>query len=484
MGVEPVGVDQQGRLDRARHAAGELLGARVAAEARAERHGAGALGHLLDHLDPCRGVEAVRVGQPAAHLLEQPQLDDLLHRGGHRDLHVARPGALCGAGRHRGRAGEAARAAHHHEHAGDELRPAGGAARVEVEHALGDQPARGAGRAARDADLDDLDTAGVLLAGVDVEAELGAVEGGGGGGANGLRLDLAGARVDARGDVAGDHGGVLGVDRGDRGGERLARRALEAGAEQGVDDRAGACRAVAASKGSGGRPGRRWRLARASPFSSSEVGRREHVDLVAVLAQQPRHHEAIAPVVALADDDPDRARAAPRRRSPARAPRRPAPSGRARAPAAARSPRRRRRASQRRQRGDRARAAFRCAGCQLRGGVSSFSRIPRETRQAPLARAAPGCCCLSGLQQRDRAGRRVGVRQRDRSASRPAQPRARRRRRPERTWARRRWPPPPRRASSRRSCPAPWPPPPWRRSAPPGAGRAGRVRPRRPARRR
>ena len=301
VGVEAVGVDQQRRRDSARHRPGELLGGLGAAEAGAERHGAGALGHLLHDLHPGRGVEAVCLGQPAGHLLEQAHVQRRLRRIGHRHLHVAGPGALRGAGGHRRRAGEAARAADHHQHTRDELRPRRRAARVEVEHALGDQPVPGARRAARNADLHDLDPPGVLLAGVDVEADLGAVEGGGDGGAYGLAFDLARARVDARGHVAGDHRRVLGVDRCDRGGERLARRAGEAGAQEGVDDGAGGLEFL---RREGLRRGTREALEVGQGVALELVERpdAQHVHLVAVLAQQPRDHETIAAVVALAHD--------------------------------------------------------------------------------------------------------------------------------------------------------------------------------------
>ena len=38
----------------------------------------------------------------------------------------------------------------------------------------------------------------------------------------------------------------------------------------------------------------------------AQVGHGQHVDLAALLAQQPRHHQPVAAVVALADHDPDR----------------------------------------------------------------------------------------------------------------------------------------------------------------------------------
>ena len=133
------------------------------------------------------------------------------------------------------------------------------------------------------------------------------------------------------GHVAGDDRRVRLVDRRDRAGHRLARRALEAGAEHGVDHAARAPPAPPASNGRGGSPGSRSRLAAASPRSSRGVAERQHVDLAALLAQQPRHHQPVAAVVALADHHPNRPWPRGRRGHPrqARCPR--APSGRARA---------------------------------------------------------------------------------------------------------------------------------------------------------
>ena len=102
-------------------------------------------------------------------------------------------------------------------------------------------------------------------------------------------------------------GAVLGVDRRDRGGERLARRAAEAGSEQGVDDGARAGEALG-GEGLGSRPGQALEVGERVAAQLAEVARRQHVDLVAVLAQQARHDQPVAAVVALADDDPDRPR--------------------------------------------------------------------------------------------------------------------------------------------------------------------------------
>ena len=157
---------------------------------------------------------------------------------GRADRHVARSGAHRGQRRHRGRAGQPVRAADDEDVAGGELRRGRGAARHLEQHAAADQADLGlAGRARRDADVDDLDDARVLLAGRDPEPGLGLVEGRGGERAHRRALDLAGRGVDAAGDVGGDHPRARRVDGEDHRVGGVARRALEAGAEHGVDDR-------------------------------------------------------------------------------------------------------------------------------------------------------------------------------------------------------------------------------------------------------
>ena len=172
----------------------------------------------------------------------------------------------------------------------------------------------------------------------------------------------------------------------------------------------------------------------------------QHVDLAALLAQQPRHHQAVAAVVALADHDPDRPGRPAATRATARASPCPARSIRSSAGHALLLDRPRVHGAHLVRLVERGRAS--------RGGVTAGS--PRAT--APAVDA--------GVGERDRHRDPPGRRGRGRRA---AQQRLR---------ARRRWPPPPRRGSSSRAAPAPSPPPPWRRSAPPGAGRAapgGRV---------
>ena len=127
---------------------------------------------------------------------------------------------------------------------------------------------------------------GVPLPGLHVQADLGAVEGRRCHGPHRLGLDLARRRVDARRHVARDHRRVLPVDRRDGRRHRLPRRPLEARAEQRVDDRGGAMQ----------------------PLRVERLGPVDHLDLAAVLRQEPRRHAAVAAVVALAGDDADRPR--------------------------------------------------------------------------------------------------------------------------------------------------------------------------------
>jgi hypothetical protein len=94
VGVQAVGVHEQGRLHGDCHAARELLRTLGAADARAQDHRAGALRHLLHVRDAGGRVEPVVVRQPAAHLLEQPEVDRLLHRARHGHLHVPGAGTL------------------------------------------------------------------------------------------------------------------------------------------------------------------------------------------------------------------------------------------------------------------------------------------------------------------------------------------------------------------------------------------------------
>ena len=151
VGVQAVGVHEQRRLHRARPRRGRTParprrgrgpGPSTTAPARSAISSTSAT--------PCGRVEAVVVRQPAAHLLEQAQVHRLLHRLRHRHLHVARPGAL----RPSARPSWARRSAPPSRPTTtttpeSNFEPLARPARVEVEHALGDQPGRGRRRARR-----------------------------------------------------------------------------------------------------------------------------------------------------------------------------------------------------------------------------------------------------------------------------------------------------------------------------------------------
>src|SRR3954447_14958545 len=223
MRVQAVGVDQQRHVNLLRDAASEGDGAVAAADARPEHDRAGAFGELDDGVRALLDVRAVLVWQSVRHRLHQPQVEDGLGGLGYCELHVARAGAHRREGRHRRCAGEAARAARDHDDARLELVAAALSWRNQVEDALADQAGDlGSGRAARDADIDDLDTARVRLPWLYVEADLRSVERRGDIRANGFAQDLARGRVDCGGNVACDHGGVRLVDRADCGRDRLA----------------------------------------------------------------------------------------------------------------------------------------------------------------------------------------------------------------------------------------------------------------------
>ena len=84
----------------------------------------------------------------------------------------------------------------------------------------------------------------------------------------------------------------------------VARLALEAGAEDGVDD-AGRAAERGLLERARARLGQALEVgARVAPQLLG-IGQEQHVDLPAGLAQQPRHHQPVAAVVALADDHHD-----------------------------------------------------------------------------------------------------------------------------------------------------------------------------------
>ena len=314
-----------------------------------------------------------------------------LGRRRHRDLHVARAGAHRGERRHRRRAGQAARAAGDHHHAGLELRARARARRHQARaRRRAIRPARaGRGRVARDPDLDHLDPARVLLAGIDVEADLRAVEGRGHVGPHGVRLDLAGRRVDAR-----------------RGRRRRRRRRV------GVVDRARSrppparaarprsrCRASRRRS----RPTPRARPARTGAAGRRAGGRGSRARRPSSPTGRPRRARPPRgpPRAAAAPRPARRRRCCPCRRRRGPGPRRATAAVDARQPDAgalhqveprdaplARSPRRRRRASRRPRRGARASRAGSCGDrdrARRSCACASARRTHRGRRRAPRA---------------------------------------------------------------------------------------------------
>ena len=234
---------------------------------------------------------------------------------GHRHLHVARPGPRGRARGHRGRAGQPGRAAHHDHHARRRTssRCARGAdrGRARARRSARPRPAPGAPRGMPISTTSH--RAGVLLARARRAGR--AWSRGRWRWRRALTASPSTSPVeafDAGGHVAGHHRArpaalIAAIARasGSRGAPSKPVPSRASTTTPEPSRRSG-------SNGSGGAPGRRSRLARASPRSSSSGRGREHVDLVAVLAQQPRRHQAVAAVVALADHDPHRP--GPRRR--------------------------------------------------------------------------------------------------------------------------------------------------------------------------
>ena len=172
------------------------------------------LGQLEHRSRPLGHVCAVVLGHAVRHRLHQLQVEGGLGRCRNRHLHVAGAGAHGGQRGHRRRP-VSPRAPPATTTTPDlNFVPVPRPRRDELEHTVRDQPRPlGPRGAARDADLDDLDPAGVALPGIDVEPDLGAVERGGGVRPDGGCLDLAGGCVDARGDITGNDGRRGLVDR-------------------------------------------------------------------------------------------------------------------------------------------------------------------------------------------------------------------------------------------------------------------------------
>ena len=272
---------------------------------------ASACDRLQRGLDRLAAERAVVVGQADVHRLEQAHRERELERARGADRHVAGAGAHRGHRGHARRAGQPVRAADHEHDAARELRRGRRPARDAAQHAGADQPDVGLpGRAARDADVDDVHAARVALARVNHSPGL----------ARGTSPSCR-ARTATPTISPVEASTPLGTSAATTGARAALMAAMTASSGIARRRRSSPCRAArrrsraraasrAASNGSGASPGRRAAISRASPENSLGGEDEQHVDLAARLAQQPRGDEAVAAVVALAADDGDaRARA-------------------------------------------------------------------------------------------------------------------------------------------------------------------------------
>ena len=296
-GVEAVGVDHQRRLDPADDLAGQLDRARVAAHARPEHPGGGALEGAQQRLRRSRRQAAVAARAADRHHLGLARFEDRLEVGRNGDGRVAGAGPDRRQRGHPHRPGEAARAAGDRHLAGAELgraRARGGAARARTAGSIA--PPAGVLGAPGGIPIGTTRSSPVChLPGAIRWPSLAAWKLTVRSASTADPLDLAAGGVDPGGDVAGDDRRPAAVDRLDRRGGRLARRAGEPGAEDRVDDRPRA-----------GQPGievaGQRRRTRGSTASTSNP----------IAPQAPGGDHAVAAVVPLAADDPHR----PLRRQP------------------------------------------------------------------------------------------------------------------------------------------------------------------------
>ena len=240
MGVQPVRVDQERRLDPLGDGAGELERVLVAPQARAQDDGGSALCRLEDGLGRARGQAALRPRETARHDLGQLHLEDRLQVGGHRHRGVAGAHPDRRLRRHAHGARQAPGAAHHQHLAGIELGRARLRRGARPSTASAITPAAGSPGA----------PAGIPISATrssPVWAFPGAIQ------CPSLArwkvtvtsashrrsLDLAGRGVDAGGDVGRHDRGPAAVDRLDRGVRGRARRPREPGAEDRVHNHPG-----------------------------------------------------------------------------------------------------------------------------------------------------------------------------------------------------------------------------------------------------
>ncbi len=177
VGVQPVGVEHERRLDPLRELAREVLRPVLAPHARAENDGSGRLGGLHDLLGGRSAQEALAAGASDRHHLGELGLDDRLDVGGDRGRRVAGAGADRAAGGHADGAGEPARAAGDQDLARAELGRGRRAKRCEPQDAVVDQADRASTGAPSGIPIGATWSSPVVrLAGRDPVADLGGVE--------------------------------------------------------------------------------------------------------------------------------------------------------------------------------------------------------------------------------------------------------------------------------------------------------------------
>ena len=312
VGVQAVGVEQQ-RNRRAALATSRandcVSGSRPRPGPRtSESHALGAFEHLPGPV----GVESAVASASGTVITSSKRVSKIeVQRRRHAGGHVARPGPHRGLGGQARRSGQADRPAAHEHAAGGELRRLAPAPGDPVRHGVADQPDRRIGRApVGNPDVDHRDVAGVRFAGRDPQPRLGRVKRGGGGGASRPR----------RRPRRWKHRRRWARRRRTRSRPRaaliasIAPAASPRGSPANPVPRiastitAGRPRARAAENGSGAGPGRRSRLARASPRNSSGSPAAARETRGPRSRSSARDHETVAAVVALPAHDHDRSR--------------------------------------------------------------------------------------------------------------------------------------------------------------------------------
>ena len=222
---EPVGIDDRGQVRLLEQLPDELSRLVAPAEAWPERERACALGRLEGLLEG------------TLDRFEQPHLDDRQRLARRADGHVPSVRAERRLGGEADGTGEPGCPADH-EHGARAVLVAVAVAPRKAVHDL-TRHQRVSRLGGLEPDVDELDPAGVQTPWRNRQADLLAVKGHGRHRIDADPRDLAGRRVDTGRDVDGDHRHLRAQDRLDRARRLLARLAVKAGAEDGVDDDVG-----------------------------------------------------------------------------------------------------------------------------------------------------------------------------------------------------------------------------------------------------